>query len=179
MNFKEITVRIGGMSCAMCVKAVENSIKSLGGIIDVTINLSTGKARIVFDPRFVSIHDIEEAVERSGYKFIGVEEELSEQLKKRLVVAAVAGAILLTLKITKIDISWIGLILATPVVIYSGKDIFLAAFNALRHRMLNMDVMYSMGVGSSYIASVGSTFGFFRRTISFMKPRFCCSTFLF
>ncbi len=57
------------------------------------------------------------------------------------------------------NLAWIELILSTPVMFYSGKDIFSAAFNALRHRTLNMDVMYSMGVGSAYIASIASTLG--------------------
>lgn len=42
---------------------------------------------------------------------------------------------------------------------YSGKDVFSAAFNALRHKALNMDVMYSMGVCLAYIASIASTLG--------------------
>jgi len=45
------------------------------------------------------------------------------------------------------------------VMYYSGKDMFSAAFRALRHKTLNMDVMYSMGVGSAYLASIASTLG--------------------
>jgi Cu+-exporting ATPase len=165
---KEVSVKIGGMSCAMCAKAVEITLKNLEGIKDVTVNLATGKARIVFDPNLTTIQDIKRAVESAGYEFIGIEKEaeISEdkhiiQLKKRFAAAAVVGAVLVILTYgPKIpNLAWIELILATPVMFYSGKDVFSAAFNALRHKTLNMDVMYSMGVGSAYIASTASTLG--------------------
>lgn len=88
---KEVSVKIVGMSCTMCAKAVEITLKNLVGIKDVMVDLATGKARIVFDPNLMSIQDIKRAVESAGYEFIGIEKEaeISEdkhviQLKKDL-----------------------------------------------------------------------------------------------
>ncbi|AEA48069.1 heavy metal translocating P-type ATPase [Archaeoglobus veneficus] len=175
---KEVDVKIGGMTCAMCAKTIETVIRELKGVKDVTVNLATEKARIVFDPQLTSIQDIKNAIEETGYKFIGVEgegfidtekiarEEHIVQLKKRFFVAAIVGSILLILTYGKYvglpkisNLAWMEFALSTPVMYYSGKGMFSAAFRALRHKTLNMDVMYSMGVGSAYLASIASTIG--------------------
>ena len=49
-------------------------------------------------------------------------------------------------------------IIATPVFFYVAAPIFKAAYHALKVRTLNMDVMYAMGTGVAYVASVLGTF---------------------
>ncbi len=53
---------------------------------------------------------------------------------------------------------YIMLIVSTPVFVYISGPIFSAAWRALRNRNLNMDVMYSMGIGVSFAASLLGTF---------------------
>jgi Cu+-exporting ATPase len=48
---------------------------------------------------------------------------------------------------------------ATPAFAYLASPIFLLAYRSLKNRVLNMDVMYSMGIGVAYGASVLGTFG--------------------
>ncbi len=173
---KEVTVKIGGMHCASCVMAIETALKELPGVKEASVNLATETARIVYDPGVTSLEDIKKAIEEVGYEFVGVvgEEKESEEeredhireMKKKLTFAAVFGAILLVLQYGKYvglpEIPYNSLIqfaIATPVMFYSGRSMFAAAARALRHKTLNMDVMYSMGVGSAYVASVLSTAG--------------------
>jgi len=171
---EEVSVKIGGMTCAMCVKAIEAALSDLKGVKHVSVNLATESARIVFDPKQVSTREIGEVIEGIGYRFIGVEgeeevEAIEEEmqhiakLKRKFAVAASIGAVLLILAHTKpvaIPYGFVGFILSTPAVYYSGKEMFSAALRALKHKTLNMDVMYSMGVGSAYLASVAATLGF-------------------
>ncbi|GAH23461.1 unnamed protein product, partial [marine sediment metagenome] len=49
-------------------------------------------------------------------------------------------------------------LLTTPVFIYVSYPIFRAAYRSLKNRNLNMDVMYSMGIGVAFISSVLGTF---------------------
>jgi Cu+-exporting ATPase len=174
---EEIEVRIGGMTCAMCAKAIESALKDVEGVHEVNVNLATDSSRLIFDPKKASIEKIKQTIEATGYKFEGLAEEtLTEdsaieyliQLRRRLVVASAAGIILMILAFGDYagipvrdipDMPLIMFIISTPVVYYSGKEIFLAAINSLKLRILNMDVMYSMGVGSAYLASVASTTG--------------------
>ncbi len=194
---KIITVKIGGMTCASCVKTIEMVVGELAGVRDVSVNLATETAKIVFDPSITSVEDIRRAIENVGYQFIGVEgEEVEEditredhiaEMRRKLSFAAAIGTILLFLTyggyiglpVDRIPYnSWIQFILATPVMYYSGRSMFSAALRALSHRMLNMDVMYSMGVGSAYFASVFSTLGFLPEDYLFYETAVLLMAFL-
>ena len=105
-------------------------------------------------------------------------------MKRKFLFAAVVGAVLTVLTYGRFiglpDIphnSWIQLLLATPVMFYSGRGMFSAA-RALRLKMLNMDVMYSMSVGSAYIASVLSTFNFLPEDYLFFETSVLLLAFL-
>ena len=50
-------------------------------------------------------------------------------------------------------------LVATPAFLYLAWPIFLFAYRSLKNGVLNMDVMYSMGIGVAYGASVLGTFG--------------------
>ncbi len=173
-NTKSVSIKIGGMTCASCVRTIETVLGELPGVKEVSVNLATESANVVFDPSITTMEDMREAVEGVGYKFLGIVGESKEEdreshikeMKRKLAFAGVFGGILLFMQYGKyIGIpeipynSIIQFILATPVMFYSGKSMFSAAFRALSHRTLNMDVMYSMGVGSAYVASVLSTIG--------------------
>ncbi|MFO7968165.1 MAG: heavy metal translocating P-type ATPase [Archaeoglobaceae archaeon] len=171
---KEVTLRVSGMTCAMCVKAIESAVGEMEGVSEVTINLTTESARVVFDPQKTTLNDIRKTIEDLGYIYEGVAGETREndgdraiiQLKKRFAVAAVVGSILLIIGYGKYlglptqevpYLKWVQLFITIPVVYYSGRGIFSTAFNSLKHKMLNMEVMYSMGVGSAYVASIAAT----------------------
>jgi len=51
------------------------------------------------------------------------------------------------------------LVVSAPAFIYVSHPIFSAAYCALKNRNLNMDVMYSMGIGVAFVSSLLATFG--------------------
>jgi heavy metal translocating P-type ATPase len=57
-------------------------------------------------------------------------------------------------------VAYLMLLISTPVFIYISYPIFKAAYRSLKNRNLNMDVMYSMGIGVAFIASLLATFNF-------------------
>lgn len=193
---RAVTVKIGGMTCASCVKTIEMVVGELPGVKSVSVNLATESARIVYDPGVTSLDDIKKAIEEVGYQFIGVEgeekgkeEEAREdhirEMKKKLSFAATIGIVLVFLQygdyigLPEIPYnSLIQFVLATPVMFYSGRSMFAAAVRALSHKMLNMDVMYSMGVGSAYVASVFSTLGFLPKDYLFYETAVLLLAFL-
>lgn len=63
---KEVTIKISGMSCQHCVKAVIKSLQELNGVN--ILNVKIGEAAIKFDPNKCTIKDIEKAIVDSGYK---------------------------------------------------------------------------------------------------------------
>lgn len=65
---QEITLPVAGMTCAACVRKVEKVLKGLPGVEDATVNLSAGKAGVVFDPAACALPDMQKAIEDAGYE---------------------------------------------------------------------------------------------------------------
>ncbi|KOA21211.1 copper-exporting P-type ATPase A [Clostridium homopropionicum DSM 5847] len=61
-------LKIEGMTCAACAKAVERASKKLQGVNEANVNFATEKLTINFDETKVSIPDIQAAIEKAGYK---------------------------------------------------------------------------------------------------------------
>jgi Cu+-exporting ATPase len=47
---EKVTLKIGGMTCATCVKTIEKSLKRLDGIIGVNVNLGAEKSLYHLQP---------------------------------------------------------------------------------------------------------------------------------
>lgn len=54
-------------------------------------------------------------------------------------------------------VNWIGLVLATPVVLWTGWPFFVRAVQALKHRTANMFTLIALGVGSAWGFSTAAT----------------------
>ena len=67
------SLKIEGMSCAACAKAVERATTKLNGVLEANVNFATEKLNISYDPSMVRVSDIKRAVEKAGYK--ALEEE--------------------------------------------------------------------------------------------------------
>ncbi len=189
-------IKVGGMHCAMCVSTVEDSLKNLDGTIDVVVNLATEKAAVTYDPAIVNINKIKKAIEDSGYQFLGLAEEIDlrkeEELrqkelnakKRKFIIGFIIGIPLMLLMYLpvhhiKFPIHYLLFLISTPTFIYISAPIFKAGFQALRNKSLNMDVMYSMGIGGAYIASVMGTFNIIlNREFLFYETAVLLATFL-
>ena len=65
MSMTEI-YRVDGMTCDHCVRAVSDEIGALPGVIDVTVDLSSGAVTVTSSSP-VPPHAIAEAVDEAGY----------------------------------------------------------------------------------------------------------------
>ncbi|KAA0679486.1 heavy metal translocating P-type ATPase [Roseomonas genomospecies 6] len=63
----EVDIGIGGMTCASCVGRVEQAIRKVPGVTDVSVNLATEKARIAFQGT-PNTQGVVEAIEAAGYE---------------------------------------------------------------------------------------------------------------
>lgn len=71
-NDSNVTIPIGGMTCAACAQRVEKGIKKLEGVTSVSVNFATEKATVVYDPQTVRLSAIREAIEKAGYKVLEI-----------------------------------------------------------------------------------------------------------
>lgn len=67
---QDVTLSIGGMTCAACVRRVEKAIAGLDGVEKAFVNIATEKASVTFDPQKVRLSDIRIAVEKAGYSVL-------------------------------------------------------------------------------------------------------------
>jgi P-type Cu+ transporter len=64
---KHITLPITGMTCANCVLSVERGLKKEKGVAAATVNLSSERAVISFDPQITNLSNLLQRVQRAGY----------------------------------------------------------------------------------------------------------------
>lgn len=62
---KPLHLKIEGMTCEHCVRAVDGRLRRTDGVEVGTV--SVGSADLAYDPAKVSLHDIEEAIADEGY----------------------------------------------------------------------------------------------------------------
>ncbi|NYT02784.1 MAG: copper-translocating P-type ATPase [Methanosarcinales archaeon] len=171
------TIKVGGMVCATCVSTVGEAIKSLDGVLDVTVNLGSERAYVTYNPRLTTMGEIRKAIDDSGYQYLGVVGEDTEDLeraarekdlrekKRRIIVGFAVSLLLMAMMFLPLGhlfmflpMGVLMLLISLPVFVYVSAPIFRAAYRALKNRNLNMDVMYSMGIGVAYVSSVLGTF---------------------
>lgn len=64
----KINLKIQGMTCINCVKKVENSLGSLEGVTEVTVNQKKGSAQITYDDSAIAETDLIRAVVDVGFR---------------------------------------------------------------------------------------------------------------
>lgn len=64
---QSVTLKVDGMSCGHCVKAVESSVGELNGVEKVNVSLADAEVAISFDEAQVSLDQIKETIEEEGY----------------------------------------------------------------------------------------------------------------
>lgn len=74
---RHLTLPVTGMTCANCVATVERSLKKVHGVQGATVNLSSERALVEFDPTLVRLADLIGRVERAGYGIATGEADLA------------------------------------------------------------------------------------------------------
>jgi len=170
---EQVTIRVGGMTCATCVQTVEKALNRLEGVANATVNLGAERAYVTYNPRIVDVEAMKRAIEGAGFRYLGREDEETEaagraaserDLRDKAVRFSVGFAVSLPLFAIGIlgiplpvPMDWFMFLVTLPVFLWLAIPIFRAALRALQHRTLNMDVMYSMGIGVAYGASILGT----------------------
>lgn len=162
---QDISLNIGGMTCAACAQTIEKALKKTKGISKANVNLATEKANITFDSSVISLEEIGVVVDGTGYQVLGTEEVDREQQKmddarKRMFWAWCLTAPIMLWMLPEMIFhkAWptemifhIGMVvLATPVLLWLGWPTLRSAVKSAMHGSSNMDVLITLGVSASY-----------------------------
>lgn len=178
----KMTLKIGGMHCAACSRAVERALKKTEGIEDANVNIATEKAVFNYDDKKLKYDDIVNVVVKAGYQVLGKEEdpavvkarEIKDQ-KIRLIVSAIFSIPLFYISMApmvsfiKFPIpsflvhhinpqvfSIVAIFLCVPVMI-SGYKFYTLGFPALFRGSPNMDSLVAIGTTAAFTYSIYST----------------------
>ncbi|MQT13520.1 heavy metal translocating P-type ATPase [Segnochrobactrum spirostomi] len=155
---------IEGMTCASCVRRVEKAIRAVPGVADVSVNLATERADVVFAGR-PDAAAVAARIEKAGYKAAPVEDPAVAEARRQAAArregfhALIAAALSLPLVVAMIGhalgLPWmlpalVQLVLATPVQVWLGARFYKAGFAALRAGSGNMDLLVALGTSAAY-----------------------------
>ncbi|MBE5987391.1 MAG: copper-translocating P-type ATPase [Paenibacillaceae bacterium] len=187
-EYSDVTIPIGGMTCAACARRVEKAVGKLEGVESSSVNFATEKATIAYDPRKVRLSAIKAAIEKAGYQALEVnkadaadEDRLRKQqeiktLWTKFITSAVFSLPLLYIAMAPM-ISFIRLpfpsaiepmnyplayalteLILTAPVIGVGYKFYTIGFKALFQRSPNMDSLIAIGTTAAVLYSIYNTF---------------------
>jgi copper chaperone CopZ len=69
---KKATIQLETLTCPSCLQKIENAVKALQGIDKESLKVlfNSSKVKVNFDSEKISIQDIENAIDKLGYKVI-------------------------------------------------------------------------------------------------------------
>ncbi len=172
---RSITVLLEGLRCAACSWLADKALSLQSGVLDVSVNPATARARLVWDPAKVRLGDLLRVLEHVGLRPHPLAGEPSEQLAllerrsalKRLAVAGFGNMQVMMFAVPlyfgdaggmdpamREYMRLVSMLVSIPVALYAGWPFYQGAWHALRARSISMDVPVSLGIVLAFVASV-------------------------
>ena len=172
---RSITVLLEGMRCAACSWLADKALHLQSGVLDVSVNPATARARLVWDPAKVRLGDLLRVLEHVGLRPHPLAGEPAEQLailerRTALKRLAVAGFGMMQVMMFAVPLyigessgmdpgirellRLVSMLVSVPVALYAGWPFYAGALQALRARSISMDVPVSIGIVLAFAASV-------------------------
>lgn len=169
-----VTLAVEGMTCASCVRTIENALNNAEGVAKAGINFATEKVTIEYDPKILDEKGLARIVEDVGYRIpltkIADEEKdirkMSDAGFKMRSAWGFSSPIILFMIFHMVfgyhipGFDWFMILLAVPVVFWNGNGTLIAALKATRNLTPNMDTLIAMGTGVAFITGPVRLAGF-------------------
>ena len=179
-NLSETTLLVEGIHCAACVWLIEHGLADLKGVLTANVNMAHHRLQLRWDRDQVLLSAVLKRLAQIGYKAVPYNQEVAEgaaakRHKALLYRMAFAGfgvmnimwiSIALFAGATSASVidpehkhffHWISLLIATPVLAYSGWPIIRSGIRSLMHGQLGMDLPVTIGALATYTYSVWIT----------------------
>ena len=65
------TLKVEGMSCEHCVKAVNNALGAITGVADINVTLENGMVSFSHDPALAPLETIKAVITEEGFAVAG------------------------------------------------------------------------------------------------------------
>lgn len=172
---EHIQFDITGMTCSACANRIEKRLNRLDGVSNATVNFALETATVDYNELAVTPKEMIEAVDKMGFELHADQDEESKvdhkeaEIKKQQMKFIASVILTFPLFWTMVahfnflsfiympDIlmnPWLQLALATPVQFIIGAQFYKGAFNSLRNKSANMDVLVALGTSAAYFYSL-------------------------
>lgn len=169
------TFDITGMTCSACAVRIEKRISKMEGVSNANVNFAMETLVVDYNGKQVEPKEMITAAKKMGFELIPKqenkdkmdhkEEEIKKQ-KRKFVFALVLTIPLFWTMVAHFEFlsfiympaflmnPWLQLALATPVQFVVGAQFYKGAYNSLRNKSANMDVLVALGTSAAYFYSL-------------------------
>lgn len=166
------TVPVVGMACASCSANVENKLRSLPGVNDVSVSLIGRSARIDYDESKISLKAMKKEINSIGYDLVIESDRSVETIRKHeysILVRKTMLSILLSVVGMVINMRWLDigdlaqtnqicLLIAFANMFFCGRAFYVHFVRQILHGVANMDTLVALSTGISFLFSAWNTF---------------------
>jgi Cu2+-exporting ATPase len=167
-----------GMHCANCARSIRKHVGALPGVEQVDVNLTTTRVSVSWQPARLRLAAVLDEVERLGFRpvpLIGEDADAARKAERRSMLKRIGLAGLAAMQMSMYTVGlyvgaltgidpWLArllrvttMLLAVPVMFYSGAPFLKGAWHDLRRRSLGMDVPVAAALLLAFSASVVNT----------------------
>ena len=179
VHTERVKLDIEGMTCATCVKTIEDALGRLPGVASAQVNLATNAAFVDYSGSSVTPAEIARAVRDVGYGATVAEEgatrredgSVREARHWRRLLWVSGGLSLPLLLAMVLEMAgvpgalprllgnyWLQLALGSAVQFWPGMTFYVDAYYNLKHRNANMSVLVALGTSAAYLFSLAAAF---------------------
>ncbi len=170
MPLHDLVFGVGKMSCTSCALFLEMVLLREPQVTKASVNYVSETARVTTS---LSKEEVFKIVENHGYQAYSIdsltERRLLFELERKHLVSSkrrLFSVLLLSLPVAVLSMLgmksrpglWLQALLATPVIVWGGRDIFEKALTQAKQGAATMDSLIAIGVGSAYGYSLPALF---------------------
>lgn len=150
---ERVALKVEGMSCVNCARAIEVSLKNLKGVKEVQISFELGRVWVEYDENFLDLEEIKRVIESLGYR-VASQQKKREYEKEILVFSFIASFLIMGLMFYHHPVSLLlQALLSLLVQVIGGVKFYHGALAGLKTRVGNMDLLVALGTTSALIYS--------------------------
>ncbi|OIQ77542.1 copper-exporting P-type ATPase A [mine drainage metagenome] len=177
-HLRQASLILEGITCAACIWLNERHLKQLPGVVEVSVNYASHRARVTWDESRIKLSTILVEIRKLGYQahpFNAQQQEALRQQRRRLDIRRLAVAGICTGQVMMLGVAlyagaatgmdmateqlmrWFSLLLTVPAVIYAAMPFYRSAWRALLRGQLGMDLPITLGILIGFGGSVWAT----------------------
>lgn len=164
-----LEIQIKGMSCASCVGKIEKKLIGSNGILSASVNLLTEKATVKYNSSVIEANQLLNLISSMGYEASVVssgksintnkQQQMNEDFKMIIFSCVLTLPLMLPMLFSLFDLKilispWLQWALATPVQFYIGANFYKSAWNAIKSKTGNMELLVAIGTSAAYLLSI-------------------------